>query len=172
MAAPSNSWELASGILPNTGFLPRASPWETQSKWVMAVPMTSRSKCKAQGWPSRPLCWEFATGLTTPYCSQPSQRILFQLLAGSLYPSKFDLSRLTGWAPLSIVWITDQSKLRCAYSSFINLTYMYLQKVTSPPPRSLSKLGSWSVGGWLTLFNFSLQSNGFVQPQSYRMGPF
>lgn len=132
MAAPSNSWELASGILPNTGFLPWASPWETQSKWGQGSPYDFQEQVWSTGLAKQTTVLEFATGLTTPYCSQPSQRILFQLLAASLYPSKFDLSRLTGWAPLSIVWITDQSKLRCAYSSFINLTYMYLQNVTSP----------------------------------------
>lgn len=171
MAVPGNSWELAFGILPNTGFLPWASPW-TQTNWGQGSPYDFQEQVWIIGLAKQTTVSEFAIGLTTPYCSQPSQRISFHLFAGSLYPSKFDLSRLTGWVPLSIVWITDQPKLRRAYSSFINLTCMYLHKSDLLPPRSLSKLGSWSIGGWLTLFNFSLQSNGFIQLQSYRMGPF
>lgn len=67
--------------------------------------------------------------------------------------SKFGLSKLIGWAVLSIVCITGQSWGMHSPALWISHT-----RVT---PRSLSKLGAWSVGEWLTLFSFSLQRDGF-----------
>lgn len=75
---------------------------------------------------------KFSIGLTTPYRSQPSW-----LLAGPLYTSRLGSAKLTGWVALSVVWITDQPKLRHANASFINLTDRHTHK-SGPPDHFLS----------------------------------